>query len=117
MAVEVGFHSLRHSFVSLSANAGANLAAVQAVIGHTNPAMTRHYLHADQENVKQAVALLPNVTGVMTERELEALAKERLRKVVEALDGLTEEQLKAVAEAVGERQKSKRFNFDSLSSL
>lgn len=105
MAVEVGFHSLRHSFVSLSANAGANLAAVQAVIGHTNAAMTRHYLHADQENIKQAVALLPNVTGVMTEGELEALAKERLRKAVEALDGLTEEQLKAVAEAVGERQK------------
>lgn len=105
MAVEVGFHSLRHSFVSLSANAGANLAAVQAVIGHTNAAMTRHYLHADQENVKQAVALLPNVTGVMTEGELESLAKERLRKAVEALDGLTEEQLKAVADAVGERQK------------
>ncbi len=105
-AVDVGFHSLRHSFVSLSANAGANLAAVQAVIGHTNPAMTRHYLHADQENVKQAVALLPNVTGVMTERELEALAKERLRKAVEALDGLTEEQLKAVVAAVGERQKT-----------
>ena len=29
--------------------------AVQAVIGHTNPAMTRHDLHADQKNVKQAV--------------------------------------------------------------
>ena len=105
LAVDVGFHSLRHSFVSLSANAGANLAAVQAVIGHTSPAMTRHYLHADQENVKQAVALLPNVTGVMDEGDLEALAKERLRKAVEALDGLTEEQLKAVADAVGERQK------------
>lgn len=53
-AVGVGFHSLRHSFVSLCANAGANLAAVQAVIGHTNPAMTRHYLHADQENVQRS---------------------------------------------------------------
>lgn len=41
----------------------------------------------------------------LTERELEAHAKECLRKVVEALDELTEEQLKAVIDAVAARQK------------
>lgn len=61
--VDVGFHSLRHSFVSLSANAGASLASVQAIVGHSNPAMTRHYLHADQNVVQAAVDSLPDVTG------------------------------------------------------
>lgn len=63
LGVDVGFHSLRHSFVSLSANAGSSLAAVQAVVGHSNPAMTRHYLHADKNVVKNAVCALPDVTG------------------------------------------------------
>jgi len=94
MAVEVGFHSLRHSFVSLSANAGANLAAVQAVIGHTSPAMTRHYLHADQNNIKNAVALLPDVTGLVKE---EGATAEEVSEVGKVMEKMTDAQLKALA--------------------
>ena len=106
MATEVGFHSLRHSFVSLSANAGANLAAVQAVIGHSSPAMTRHYLHADQNNVKNAVALLPNVTGITTEQDEKEAENARMKAAVKALEGLTVAQLKKLIEkAVAELKK------------
>lgn len=59
--VDVGFHSLRHTFVSLSANAGVPLAVVQSIVGHSNPAMTRHYFHASDDALKGAVAALPDV--------------------------------------------------------
>ena len=39
--VEVGFHSLRHTFVSLCRAAGAPLSVVEAIVGHASPAMTR----------------------------------------------------------------------------
>lgn len=62
--VDVGFHSLRHTFVSLSANAGVPLAFVQAIVGHTNPAMTAHYFHKDENALKSATAAIPDVIDV-----------------------------------------------------
>lgn len=62
-AVEVGFHSLRHTFVSLCANAGVPLHIVQAIVGHTNAAMTAHYFHVSEEALSGAVAGLPDVFG------------------------------------------------------
>ncbi len=61
--VEVGFHSLRHSFVSMCAENGVPLAVVQALVGHTNPAMTRHYQHTGEAAAVAAVAALPSMTG------------------------------------------------------
>ena len=63
-AVVVGFHSLRHTFVSLCREANAPLAVVEAIVGHSNPAMTRHYTHVSQEAATMAVAALPQLTGV-----------------------------------------------------
>ncbi len=65
--VDVGFHSLRHTFVSLSANAGAPLAVVQAIVGHSNPAMTRHYFHESEAALQSAVAALPTISLDCTE--------------------------------------------------
>lgn len=62
-AVAVGFHSLRHTFVSLCANGGVPLAVVQAIVGHTSAAMTRHYFHVADEALRGAAATLPDVTG------------------------------------------------------
>ena len=41
--IEVGFHSLRHTFVSLCRESNAPLAVVESIVGHRSPAMTRHY--------------------------------------------------------------------------
>ena len=60
-AVEVGFHSLRHTFVSLCANAGVPLHIVQAIVGHTNAAMTAHYFHVSDDALRGAVSALPDV--------------------------------------------------------
>lgn len=59
--VEVGFHSLRHSFVSLCREANAPLSVVESIVGHSSPAMTRHYTHTSELAATAAVAALPGL--------------------------------------------------------
>lgn len=104
--VEVGFHSLRHSFVSLCARAGVPLAAVQSIVGHSNPAMTRHYTHMGLEAAQGAIAALPALSG-----ETEATAKAKpsptpadaLKTILGLARGITaanwQERKKAIIEA------------------
>lgn len=54
------FHSLRHSFVSFAANAGVPLVIVQSIVGHTSSAMTRHYYHANETELRKAVEAIPS---------------------------------------------------------
>ena len=53
------FHSLRHTFVSLSANAGVPLHVVQSIVGHESTAMTRHYYHESIDALRTAVNAIP----------------------------------------------------------
>jgi integrase len=62
-SVEVGFHSLRHSFVSLCRAANAPLSVVESVVGHSSPAMTRHYTHTGELEAARAVGALPALIG------------------------------------------------------
>ncbi len=57
--VVASFHSLRHTFVSLSANAGVPLPVVQSIVGHCSTAMTRHYYHENLDALRSAVAAIP----------------------------------------------------------
>ena len=59
--VVASFHSLRHTFVSFSANAGVPLPVVQSIVGHTSTAMTRHYYHENEEVLRQAVEAIPSI--------------------------------------------------------
>jgi integrase len=61
--LEVGFHSLRHTFVSLCRAADTPLSVVEAIVGHSNPAMTRHYTHTGDAAALAAVSALPSVMG------------------------------------------------------
>jgi integrase len=58
-SVVASFHSLRHTFVSLSANAGVPLPVVQSIVGHCSTAMTRHYYHENLDALRSAVASIP----------------------------------------------------------
>lgn len=60
---KIGFHSLRHTFVSMMGNAGAPLALVQSIVGHANPMMTAHYFHARTDALANAVGNLPALMG------------------------------------------------------
>lgn len=66
---EVGFHSLRHTFVSLSANAGTPLAVVQSIVGHSTSKMTQHYYHENEEAMRGAIARLPDLGQAHTVQE------------------------------------------------
>ena len=56
------FHSLRHTFVSLSANAGVPLHIVQSIVGHESNAMTRHYFHENIAALQDAVEAIPSIS-------------------------------------------------------
>ncbi|MEN8254987.1 MAG: tyrosine-type recombinase/integrase [Verrucomicrobiota bacterium] len=60
--VEVGFHSLRHTFVSLHATLGTPQAVIMAIVGHGNPAMTHHYTHIGEDTARKAAGVLPDPT-------------------------------------------------------
>ena len=68
-APEASFHSLRHTFVSMSANAGVPLHIVQSIVGHESTAMTRHYYHENVTALQQAVEAIPSIseTGDVSE--------------------------------------------------
>ena len=55
------FHSLRHTFVSMAANAGVPLHIVQSIVGHESTAMTRHYYHESVDALRNAVNAIPSL--------------------------------------------------------
>jgi len=57
--IRVGFHSLRHSFVSLCAANRVPQVAIMELVGHGSPAMTALYSHAGDEQKAKAIAALP----------------------------------------------------------
>lgn len=86
--VEVGFHSLRHTFVSLCREANAPLSVVEAIVGHSNPAMTRHYTHVSELAAGKAVAALPSVLtpeGPQTSANLPHEKDDLIGSIMEAL--------------------------------
>jgi integrase len=57
--IRTGFHSLRHSFVSLCAANRVPQVAIMELVGHGSPAMTNLYSHAGDEQKAKAIAGLP----------------------------------------------------------
>ncbi len=56
---KVGFHSLRHSYVSMLINQGENVKTIQALVGHASAKMTWDiYGHLFEGETKRAVARL-----------------------------------------------------------
>jgi integrase len=107
--VEVGFHSLRHTFVSLCRQSGAPLAVVEAVVGHSNPAMTRHYTHVSELAAGQAVGLLPSVLGkdMPATTVLKMIEAHKVRELAERLTSKTANEIRAELLKLTEPDKAK----------
>jgi integrase len=58
-----GFHSLRHTYVSMHAAAGTPQAVMMKLAGHGSPAMSQHYTHLSAETARQTAAALPAILG------------------------------------------------------
>ena len=57
----VGFHSLRHSVVSLCVASGVPQVAIQELVGHGSPAMTAVYSHSNDKQKAYAIAAPPPI--------------------------------------------------------
>jgi integrase len=87
--VEVGFHSLRHTFVSLCRESNAPLAVVESIVGHSSPAMTRHYTHVGELAAGRAVAMLPSIMGDNAATAPRIPPEETLSKARVIVEGMT----------------------------
>lgn len=97
--IEVGFHSLRHTFVSLCRAANTPLSVVESIVGHSNPAMTRHYTHTGEAAAMAAIAALPS----MDREEVKALPPPGSGRLVDA------EAVRAIAiDMTGKNWKDKK---------
>ncbi len=83
-AVEVGFHSLRYTYVLLHAERGTPQATVQAVVGHGSPAMTAHYTHIGEDTSRQ-VANVFTLDAPLNDvqKEVPVWIKDRLKLMTE----------------------------------
>lgn len=87
--IEVGFHSLRHTYISLHAERGTSQAVIQANVGHGSPAMTAHYTHIGEDAARQAATALDS--GII-DVEYEVIKDDPLpKRVAEKLTTMTAE--------------------------
>jgi integrase len=57
----LSFHSLRHSFNSVMANAGVSQEVRQELTGHASAEMNKVYTHHQLESLRAAILVIPNV--------------------------------------------------------
>ena len=99
--VEVGFHSLRHTYVSLHAERGTPAAVIQDNVGHANPSMTRHYTHVSEIAAKQYAAVLPAALGIGETTHTDPIeALRAIKASVDDLNGKNWRKIKSDAAAV-----------------
>jgi len=80
--IQVGYHSLRHSFISICSESDVPLAVVQAIVGHGSPAMTRHYTHIGADAARKAAKALPSLQNIKaTKLPAQEWVIEELRKM------------------------------------
>jgi integrase len=63
MLSPLSFHSLRHTATSFLKSAGVNNSTVMDLIGHQSTAISAHYTTIDSEAKRQAINLMPDVSG------------------------------------------------------
>lgn len=87
--LQYGFHSLRHSAVSLLREGNAPQAAVAAIVGHTSKSMTNRYTHVGESVLRAAVggmpALAPNGARALPAPQTGALR--RVAELAKSLNG------------------------------
>ena len=97
LVVEVGFHSLRHTFVTLAKEAGLPRVVVEAVVGWGNPYMEKVYTHLSDEY------LIESMKKMETKKKTPKKANENLK-------GLSNDALvkaaKSIQKELARRQKA-----------
>lgn len=90
----VGFHSLRHSFISLSAEGGGDLVAIQKLTAHSSPQIQQIYLSASEQQAQSAINALPSFGLIEGNEEVKpiktiennGLSQEKIIQLVQLMD-------------------------------
>lgn len=56
-----GFHSLRHTFISMAINQGMSPLLVQKIVGHSAIDMTNYYFHENMDKMAEGINAIPDV--------------------------------------------------------
>jgi integrase len=84
-----GFHSLRHSQVSILASKGTAQAVSMALVGHGSPEIHRVYTSIEQDALRKAVNTLPDISGAdnpAIEVKAEQMPGDLEKRIAEALE-------------------------------
>lgn len=101
--VLAGFHSLRHTFISLHAQAGTSQAVMQKLAGHGNPMMTEHYTHISDATARQSADAFPHIMGAEPVKALPPVDwQAKVRELAGKLNGKTWRNVKAELERLAE---------------
>ena len=103
------FHSLRHTFVSFSANAGVPLPVVASIVGHTSTAMTRHYYHENEDALRRAVEAVPSLEVIGKRGERNGAGAARTPLVAQAASEAANDPPRASARREGVPARLKRL--------
>ncbi|HVU32009.1 MAG TPA: site-specific integrase [Opitutaceae bacterium] len=68
----LSFHSLRHTATSMLKAAGVSEAVARDIIGHDSAEISRHYTHVDEPSKRKAIAKLPDITALTSEKRQSA---------------------------------------------
>ena len=73
---EVGFHSLRHTFITICAKKGVSMATLGELCGHRSVTVQSAYMHLGKPEYIEAVNAIPSVTDVSSSPEIKGNANE-----------------------------------------
>ncbi len=105
--LQYGFHSLRHTTVSLLQQAGVPQSVVQEIVGHRTVAMTQRYTHVGHEAIESAMKQLPSITNGAVDasqgegREALPSSDKRLDRIWAKIKELPPDKLSEIEEHLG----------------
>ena len=104
--VEVGFHSFRHTWVTISAESGVDDASIRAIVGWGSPAMAKIYTHIGRDHLREEMAKRPSLAE-STSATAVAFASPPAKDQAISLDGMAKADLERLLAAVTQKLTSK----------
>lgn len=98
----VSFHSLRHTFVSMSVSSGVSLDVVRQITGHSTVKMAEHYSHVSTAALEKAVNAIPAVGAPIKRKVLVEIDEALIAELGRMGLGVEE----AIKEAVSNRRNT-----------
>ncbi len=96
---EIGFHSLRHTFISECAGRGMLISTLSEISGDQIRTLEKYYIHLSEENIRQATPFLPTIETEKNEGKIiDVLAKQISDEVTELKEQITAIKADSVAE-------------------